>query len=119
MAFSILSPIITYPITITVKSVATNPVLSITATVNAVVPISAPPTIRRAVVTFNVFFPSTLIPNARKNKIIDDIPKLDKGNGFLSILTGKNPCLLNRSIDPSTIWISNKVIAAIARNSDI
>ena len=119
MAFSIPSPIITYPITITVKSVATNPVLSITATPNAVVPISAPPTIRRVVVTFDVFFPPTLIPNARKNKIIDDIPKLDIRNGFLSILTGKKPCLLNRSIDPSAIWISSKVIADIARNSDI
>jgi hypothetical protein len=60
-----------------------------------------------------------VIPNATKNKIIDDIPKLDILNGFLSILTGKNPCLLKRSMDPSTIWISNKVIAAIARNSDI
>jgi hypothetical protein len=108
-----------YPVTITVKSVATNPVLSITDTPNAVVPISAPPTTRRVVVTFDVFFPRISIPNARKNKIIDDIPKLDIPNGFLSILTGKNPCLLNRSIDPSTIWISNKVIAAIARNSDI
>ena len=77
MAFSIPSPIITYPTTITVKSVATNPVLSITATPNAVVPISAPPTIRRVVVTLDVFFPRTLIPNTRKNKIIDDIPKLD------------------------------------------
>ena len=82
---SIPSPIITYPITITVKSVATNPVLSITDTPNAVVPMSAPPTIRRVVVTFDVFFPRISIPNARKNKIIDDIPKLDIRNGFLSI----------------------------------
>ena len=33
--------------------------------------------------------------------------------GLLFILTGKNPCLIVRSIDPSAIWISNKVIAAI------
>jgi hypothetical protein len=66
-----------------------------------------------------MFFPRISIPNARKNKIIDDIPKLDIRNGFLSIFTGKNPCLLNRSIDPSAIWINNKVIAAIARISDI
>jgi hypothetical protein len=37
----------------------------------------------------------------------------------LSMLAGKNPYLLNRSIDPSAIWISNKVIADIVRNSDI
>ena len=117
IALSIPSPIITYPVTIIVKSVAT--VLSITDTPNVVIPISAPPTIRRVVVTFDLFFSRISIPNARKNKIIDDIPKLDIRNGFLSIFTGKNPCLLNRSIDPSTIWISNKVIAAIARNSDI
>jgi hypothetical protein len=108
-----------YPNTITVKSVATNPVLSITDAPNAVVPISAPPAIMTVVVMFDVFFPRILTPNARKNKIIDDIPKLDIRNGFLSILTGKNPCLLNRSIDPSAIWISNNVIAAIARNSGI
>jgi len=77
MALSIPSPIIMYPITITIKSVATNPVLSITDTPNAVVPISAPPIIRRIVVTFDAFFPRISIPNARKNKIIDDIPKLD------------------------------------------
>jgi hypothetical protein len=59
------------------------------------------------------------MPKARKNKIIDDIPKLDIPNGILSILTGKNPCLIVRSIDPSAIWISNKVIAAIASISDI
>ena len=117
IALSIPSPIIKYPITITVKSVAT--VLSITATPNAVTPISAPPTIRRVVVNFDLFFPRISIPNARKNKIIDDIPKLDIRNGFLSIFAGKNPCLLNRSMDPSAIWISNKIIAAIAKNSDI
>jgi hypothetical protein len=55
IALSIPSPIITYPITITVKSVAT--VLSITTTPNAVIPISAPPTIRRVVVNFDLFFP--------------------------------------------------------------
>ena len=109
----------TYPIALTVKNAATNPVLSIADTPNAVVPISAPPTIRRVVVTFDVFFPRISTPNAEKNKIIDDIPKLDIPNGILSILTGKNPCLLIRSIDPSAIWINNKVIAAIARNSDI
>jgi len=108
-----------YPITLTVKKVDTNPVLSIADTPNAVVPISAPPTIRRVVATFDAFFPRISIPKARKNRIIDDIPKLDIRNGFLSMLAGKNPYLLNRSIDPSAIWISNKVIADIARNSDI
>jgi hypothetical protein len=119
IALSIPDPIITYPIILTVKNVATHPPLSITDTHKAVVPISAPPTIRRVVVTFDVFFSRISIPKARKNKIIDDIPKLDIPKGLLSILTGKNPCLIVRSIDPFAIWISNKVIAPMASISDI
>ena len=119
IAIIVPDPIITYPIILTVKNVAIHPPLSITDTPKAVVPISAPPTIRRVVVTFDVFLPRITIPKARKNKIIDDIPKLDKPSGFLSILTGKNPCLIVRPIDPSAIWMSNKVIPAIANISDI
>lgn len=77
MALSIPSPNIMYPVTITVNSVATNPVLSSTDTPNAVVPISAPPTIMRVVVMFDGFFARISTANARKNKIIEDIPKLD------------------------------------------
>ena len=116
---SIPDPIITYPIRHTIIIVDIPPPLSITDTPNAVVPISAPPNIRRAVVTLDSFFPRMSIPTARKNRIIDEIPKLDIPNGLLSILIGKNPCLIIRSIDPSAIWISNKVIAVIASISEI
>ena len=77
IALSIPDPIITYPVIHNIKSLGTTPHLSIMDTPNTVVPISAPPTIRRVVVTFDVFFPRISIPNARKNKIIDDMPKLD------------------------------------------
>lgn len=85
IALSIPDPIITYPIILTAKNVATNPPLSITDTPYAVVPISAPSTIMRVNVTFDVFLFRISIPKARKNKIIDDIPKLDIQKGFLSI----------------------------------
>ena len=62
MALNIPSPIIAYPIIIIVKIVAPNPVLSITDTPNAVVPINIPPTIRRVVVMFDVFFPRISSP---------------------------------------------------------
>ena len=120
IALSMPSPIMTNPIKLTVKVVVVRTSLSITATPNAVVPMSAPPTIRRVVVvTFDLFFSRISIPKARKNKIIDDMPTLDIPNGHLSIFAGKNPCLIKRSADPSAIWISNKAIAAMARISDI
>ena len=60
-----------------------DPPLSITDTPNAVVPISAPPNIRRAVVTLDSFFPRISIPKARKNRTIDEIPKLERPNAYL------------------------------------
>jgi hypothetical protein len=83
-------PIITYPIIHSIKSLGTNPHLSITDTPNTVVPISAPPTIRRVVVTFAMFLFRVSIPKARKNKNMDDMPRLDIPKGLLSIVSGKN-----------------------------
>ena len=100
---SIPDPIITYPIAHTVKIVDIPLSISITDTPNAVVPISAPPNIRRVVVIFDSFFSRISITKASKNRIIDEIPKLDIPNGLLSILTGKNPCLITRSTEPSAI----------------
>ena len=91
VALSIPSPIITYPITLIENVPIHPPLLSIIETPNTVVPIIAPPTIMRVFVTFDGFLFRTSNPIDDKNKIIDDIPKLDKPSGFLSILAGKNP----------------------------
>jgi len=86
--------------------------------------ISAPPTIRRVVVSLVPLFSRISIPKAIKKNNIDDMPKVEMPkvempNGFLSILNGKNPWFVISVIDPSAIWISNNVIAAIASNSGI
>ncbi len=91
-ALSMPSPIITYPTTLMVKNVTIHPpFLSIIEAPNAVVPITAPPTIMRVFVTFDGFLFRTSNPIAKKNRIIDEMPKLDKPSGFLSILADKNP----------------------------
>jgi hypothetical protein len=55
-ALSMPSPIITYPTTLMVKNVTIHPpFLSIIEAPNAVVPITAPPTIMRVFVTFDGF----------------------------------------------------------------